>query len=239
MDDEKHLSLAISTDPSPTGPDGRPKRQIPAEFAWIVYFTCVSIGVAFMAHANFGLLPAAAFPQALSAAFPSISFGAFYVLYQVGLIAIISIVRRTLDWRYLISFVVCGIGGLLIDFHSAWIAACIPNDALAIRVACYLAGFVIVSVTVFFSTRCMLPIMPIDTFSRDLSQAIRKPYPRVKVAFDVSLFVLTCLIDIFFLHYLFAVGIGTVFAALFLGRAVGLIHRWADKRFCFKKHLPL
>ena len=237
--DTSQLSLSISTDPSPTRPDGSPKRILPAELGWAIYAFGISIGVSSMMHSNLGFMPAGALPQVLNAAVPSISYSIFYVVFQIVLVTIVCIIRKTFDWRYLISLGICSIGGVLIDFHTSWITRFVPNDTLLMQIVLFTVGFVVVAITVFFSTRCMLPIMPIDTFPRDVTQALNLYYPRVKVTFDVTLFAIICLIDLFVLHRPLAVGIGTAISAFFIGRAVGLIHKWADKRVCFKKHLPI
>lgn len=239
MPDTRRLSLDISTDPSSLRPDGTPKRVLPAELGWVVYFTCISIGVALMMHSNLGFMPAGALPQVLNASVPAIPYSAFYVIFQLGLVIVVCAIRRTVDWRYLVSLCVCTVGGVLIDLHTLWIDALVPNGTLPARALCFTAGYLVVAATVFFSTRCMLPIMPIDTFPRDVSQALRLPYPRVKVGFDVALFAIICLIDFFVLHRPLAIGIGTAISAFTMGWSVGLIHRWADKRVCFEKHLPL
>ena len=98
-------------------PDGKPAGEaaaspplvLPAELAWAVYFLLIPLGVAAMAHADVGLVPAAALPFALNAIAPQVSYGVWYVVFQIGLIAVLCAVRRTLDWRYLVSFPVCAL----------------------------------------------------------------------------------------------------------------------------------
>lgn len=217
----------------------RTLRVLPAELAWAIYFLIIPLGVAAMAHADVGLVPAAAFPFALNAIAPQVSYGVWYVVFQIGLIAILCVVRRVLDWRYLISFLVCSVGGALIDFNGAWMDALFPIDALWLRCLWFAIGFAVVAVTVYFCTRCQLPVMPIDTFPRDLCAAIDQPYARVKVWFDVVTLIATCLIGLAGGGALFGINVGTVVSALLMGRAVGLIQRIMDKRFTYRKHLPL
>lgn len=227
-------------EPAPVDePAAAPPVVLPAELAWAVYFLFIPLGVAAMAHADVGLVPAAALPFALNAIAPQISYGVWYVVFQVGLIAILCAVRRTLDWRYLVSFLVCAMGGALIDFNGSWMNALFPVGSFALACAWFAAGFVLVAVTVYFCTRCQLPVMPIDTFPRDLCAAIDQPYARVKVWFDVVTLLATCVIGLAGGGALFGVNGGTVVSALLMGRSVGLIQRVMDKRVAYRKHLPL
>lgn len=215
-----------------------PPLALPAELAWAIYFLFIPLGVAAMAHANLGLVPAAALPFTLNAIAPQINYGVWYIVFQIGLIAILCAVRRTLDWRYLISFLVCAVGGALIDFNRLWMNALFPVGALALSCLWFVVGFTIVAVTVYCCTRCQLPVMPIDTFPRDLCAAIDRPYARVKVWFDVITLLVTCAIGLVG-GALFGINVGTVVSALLMGRTIGLIQRIMDKHVSYRKHLSL
>lgn len=216
-----------------------PSLVLPAELAWAVYFLLIPLGVAAMAHADVGLVPAAALPFALNAIAPQVSYGVWYVVFQIGLIAVLCAVRRTLDWRYLVSFLVCAVGGVLIDFNGSWMNDLFPVESLALSCLWFVGGFAVVAVTVYFCTRCQLPVMPIDTFPRDLCAAISQPYARVKVWFDVVTLLATCAIGLVGGGALFGINVGTVVSALLMGRSVGLVQRIMDKRVAYRKHLPL
>lgn len=216
-----------------------PPLVLPAELAWAVYFLLIPLGVAAMAHADVGLVPAAALPFALNAIAPQVSYGVWYVVFQIGLIAVLCAVRRTLDWRYLVSFLVCAVGGALIDFNGSWMNDLFPIESLALSCLWFVGGFAVVAVTVYFCTRCQLPVMPIDTFPRDLCAAIGQPYARVKVWFDVVTLLATCAIGLVGGGALFGINVGTVVSALLMGRSIGLIQRIMDKRVAYSKHLPL
>ena len=66
-----------------------------------------------------------------------------------------------------------------------------------------------------------------------ISTLTGKPFPTVKIAFDVSMVIISLITCLIFLHGLGSVGIGTVIAALLVGIELRMIThrfgRWRDK----------
>lgn len=83
------------------------------------------------------------------------------------------------------------------------------------------------------SNRCGLPIIPTDLFPRELSQITKIRYSKIKITFDVICLATTGILTLFFLGHLDGLGIGTILAAFTMGKAVGMIGEWMDKRYKF------
>ena len=83
------------------------------------------------------------------------------------------------------------------------------------------------------SNRCKLPVIPTDLFPRDLSGIIRRPYPKVKITFDVTCLFLTACMTFLCLGHISGLGIGTVAAAFTMGKTIGLIGDAIDKKVEF------
>lgn len=88
--------------------------------------------------------------------------------------------------------------------------------------------------------RLFLPIFSLEKYHR-----FRIHYPRIKISFDVLCLVATACMTKLFLGHLDGLGIGTVLAALTIGKMVGIIGSWLDKHLCFqpviftkKEHTP-
>ena len=66
-----------------------------------------------------------------------------------------------------------------------------------------------------------------------ISTLTGKPFPTVKIAFDVSMVIISLITCLIFLHGLGSVGIGTIIAALLVGIELRMIThrfgRWRDK----------
>ena len=72
----------------------------------------------------------------------------------------------------------------------------------------------------------MLPIVPTDTFPRDLSELLHKKYHRIKTTFDLTCLITTVLLSLLILHHLYGIGIGTFFCAFMTGRTVSLVQKF-------------
>lgn len=79
-----------------------------------------------------------------------------------------------LPWL-LFSFVV-GIGfGKMLDVHNCQGFQTLPN-ALPLNAVYFVAGFALMCFGICLANNCMLPIIPTDTFPRDLSEILSQKY---------------------------------------------------------------
>ena len=97
---------------------------------------------------------------------------------------------------------------------------------------CWIAT-VFVAIGIFFYVPA--DIMPLagEGAMLAISTLTGKPFPTVKIAFDVSMVIISLITCLIFLHGLGSVGIGTVIAALLVGIELRMIThrfgRWRDK----------
>ena len=141
------------------------------------------------------------------------------------------LLRRQFVPSYLFSFVVGFVFGTLLDVYGAWLP-CLP-DALPWRILYFALSCPVVALGIALSNRCLLPIIPTDLFARDLAQILRKPYPRVKMTFDLTAVALSVLLTAGVLGQLQGIGAGTVIGALTYGPLAGVWGKFLDKRFTF------
>ena len=92
-----------------------------------------------------------------------------------------------------------------------------------------LAGFGAISLSIIF----FFLIYRFDGFGDAISTLTGKPFSTVKIAFDVSMVIISLITCLICLHGLGSVGIGTVIAALLVGIELRMIThrfgRWRDK----------
>ena len=119
----------------------------------------------------------------------------------------------------------------MIDDHDAWLAL-LPNT-MALNVLYFALGFLIIGFGIALANRCMLPIIPTDTFPRDMSEILNKPYKYVKTTFDLCCLTTTLVLSIGILHGLHGVGIGTVLCAFITGKTVSMFQKVLDDHVVF------
>ena len=125
----------------------------------------------------------------------------------------------------------CGRIFLRETVHEAWIN--ILPTAIGWRVLYFVASYLILCLGIALSNRCKLPIIPTDLFPRDLSKILSAEYSKVKVSFDVICLAVTACLTGVFLHHIRGLGIGTIVAAFTMGKTIGIIGSWMDKKMDF------
>ena len=207
------------------------KLHISGELALALAVVLNSFGVVLMLYSGSGISAISSVPYAFSETFPFFTLGTWTYIFQGFLILSLMILRRQFVPSYLFSFAV-GFGfSICLDIHEAWIEI-LPTDLL-FRICYFLISYILISVGIAISNRCLLPIIPTDLFPRELAVITRLPYARVKIGFDLSCLALTGLITFFFLGHIEGLGIGTIAAAFTMGKAVAIAGQWLDKRACF------
>ena len=191
-----------------------------------------SFGVVLMLYSGAGISAISSVPYAFSEVFTFLSLGTWTYIFQGVLVLSLMILRKHFVPSYLFSFVVGFIFGELLDVHEAWIG--ILPYTVPLRILYFILSYVLICIGIALSNLCKLPIIPTDLFSRELSDIIKVPYPRVKISFDVICLAVTALMTFFFLGHIKGLGIGTVFAAFTMGKVVGIIGKKLEEKFHFE-----
>lgn len=190
-----------------------------------------SFGVVLMLYSGSGISAISSMPFAFSEVLPSLTLGTWTYIFQGLLIMSLMIMRRRFVVEYLFSFVVGFVFGEMLDVHELWVG--VLPDGLAWRVLYFIVSYLLISFGIALSNRCRLPIIPTDLFPRELSDIIGAGYPKVKIFFDVSCLAVTGVMTLAFLGHLDGLGLGTILAAFTMGKAVGAMGSWLDRRFSF------
>ena len=133
--------------------------------------------------------------------------------------------------QYLFSFVVGFAFGEMLDVHEALIN--ILPHSIGCRIVYFIISYLLISLEIAISNRCKLPIIPTDLFPRELSDITKVGYPKIKISFDVICLATTAALTLFFLGKLDGLGVGTILAALTMGKAVGMMGDKIDKKYAF------
>lgn len=187
-----------------------------------------SFGVVLMLYSGSGISAISSVPFAFSEVIPALSLGTWTYLFQGLLVLILMVLRKRFVPQYLFSFVVGFAFGKLLDVHELWIGH-LP-DSFFWCVLYFVVSYLLISFGIALSNRCGLPIIPTDLFPRELAQITKIPYPRIKISFDVICLAVTAVMTGVFLGHLEGLGIGTILAAFTMGKAVGIMGDFLDRR---------
>ena len=211
--------------------DSTNKTTLRGELVLIFAVIINSLGVVLMLHSGTGISAISSVPYAFSEVFPQISLGTFTYIFQGLLVCSLMILRKKFVPSYLFAFVVGFVFGEFIDLHSLWINM-LPT-AIGFRIIYFIISYFLLSVGIALSNRCKLPITPTDLFPRELADITGIAYSKIKISFDVICLIVTSCLTGFVLGHIKGLGIGTVLAAFTMGKSIGLVGNWIDKRFDF------
>ena len=187
-----------------------------------------------MLYSGSGISAISSVPYAFSEVFPFLTLGTWTYLFQAVLILTLMVLRRRFVVSYLFSFVVGFVFSELLDLHELWINVLPVNPGW--RVLYFVVSYLILCFGIALSNRCKLPIVPTDLFPRELAQITKITYPKVKISFDAICLLVTAGMTLLFLGHLQGIGIGTVLAALTMGKVIGIMGNWLDRHFVFDIH---
>ena len=202
----------------------RQKPVIRGELALAISIPINALGVCLMIHAGSGISAISSVPYALNTAFPFLTLGTWTYLFQGVLVAALMGMRRRFVPDYLLSFVVGFFYGKMIDIHQLWVP--LLPETIPARVLWCVLSYMLMCIGISIGNCCKTPINPTDLFPREIASMTGTPYSRVKILFDVSCLIATAVLTLLCLGYIDGLGVGTVIAALTVGKGVGAGTAW-------------
>ena len=204
------------------------------ELALAVAVIINSFGVVLMLYSGAGISAISSVPYAFSEVLTFFSLGTWTYIFQAGLILSLMVMRRRFVVSYLFSFLVGFVFSELLDVHELWINV-LPKS-LGWYIVYFVISYLLICLGIALSNRCGLPIVPTDLFPRELAQITGISYPKIKISFDAICLFVTAGMTFLFLGHLEGLGIGTVLAALTMGKVIGIVGNWLDRHFVFATH---
>lgn len=191
-----------------------------------------AISMALYSKGAFGMSPIGSLCYAANAIFPFFTIGTWTYTLQCTTMIILIFVIHQFKWGYAFSFVIAVFFGNLVDFCN-WMFAWLPENILPLRLLYFAGGFLTLAIGVSLFMNCKLPVLPFETFVRDVSKHFGWKVQVVKTCFDVVFISGAVLSTWFCLGRVEGAGFGTLVGALFTGTAVGVISGWLTRRFTF------
>ena len=219
------------------------KRKFYTEWAYVLGMIWLAIGTALMEKANFGMsmvvAPAYLLHLKISKTLPFFTFGMAEYILQALILLLLGLMMRRFKLSYLFSFGTAVIYGLALD-GVMMLAAGIPAEAMALRVAYYLLGMLLCSIGVSLLFHTYIAPEAYELFVKEVSAKVGMDIHRFKTLYDcVSCGIGVLLSFAFFgLWHFEGVKLGTILCALVNGSIIGACTRFFETRFVFEDALP-
>ena len=212
------------------------KKLFIGELALIMGLIINSFANTLMVKSGFGISSISSVPYTLSLVFDKITYGSWNYIFQCALIFILVLITKKFKVGYIVSFFLAIVFGNMIDFCNIFIMQKLPNNIIY-NIIYFLISFSMLSVGMSLLLKCKTPVLPIDTFTRDLTEEFDINYKKVKTVFDLSCLATTIIFSVVFLKGFEGIGIGTVICALITGKVVSFVNSFVDEHFYFKPML--
>lgn len=170
---------------------------------------------------------------------PRFSIGQYtYIMNGILVLGQIAVLRRRFEAVQLFQLLVGFVFGSLIDLNMLLTIWLVPTDIWTKCIA-QVAGCTILGLGIAVEVRCGSVTMPGEGFPVAVSSVTGIEFPKVKIAVDVSLVVLAVIFCYVFFGawQWYIVGIGTLFAMVYVGTVVRLTGKhlgWFDRLLAYQ-----
>ena len=193
----------------------------------VVSLFVMSIGVALSIKANLGTSPISSLPYVLSLITPLTVGNATILMHCVLITLQILILRKNYQLFQLLQLPVALLFGYLTDFSIALIDSITCTSYLQQVFVC-LMGILFVGIGVWMEVRSQVITLAGEGLILAVCQVGSIQFGTMKVIFDVSLVVISCILGLIFLGGIYGVREGTVAAAICVGLITKLITHIVD-----------
>ncbi len=174
---------------------------------------------------NLGVSPVSSIPYTITC-ITGLEMGKATILFHTVLVALqIIILRKAFKIKNLLQVVVGIVFGYFTTF-SNYLFRFLPDiDHMGIRILMMLVSTFIIAVGIFFYLPADIIPLAGEGIMKAISDVLKIPFNKVKIAFDVTMVVVSLIACLLALHELGSVGVGTVVAAILVGTILGIINK--------------
>lgn len=196
-------------------------------------FLILTFGIAISVKSNLGVSPVSSVPYTMTCIW-GIEMGKATILFQSLLVLVqFFILRRRFQLRNLLQILVGVIFGYFTTFFNYLLSFVPTPESIVIRVLMALISTVLIAFGIFFYVSGDIMPLSIEGTTLTISQVTKKPFPTIKLLFDLAMVLLSLGTCLLFLGQLGSVGIGTVAAAILVGPELKgilrLLGSWRDR----------
>lgn len=201
-----------------------------SEIVYIAAIVLLSLAVAMLTTADFGISMIVAPAYLLSLKTGFLSFGQAEYVIQAGLFALFCLVMQRFRAVYLSSFLTCLIYGAVLDVWR--LLPCFNptvtppgSPALWLRIALFISGILLTSFSVALFFKTYLYPQVYDFFVKGISARFHLRRPLFKTAFDLTCLLISAVMSRLFFGRWVGIGWGTLLMAIGNGALIGCFDR--------------
>lgn len=202
------------------------KLNFPSELAYLCAILLLSLAVALLSAADFGVSMIVAPAYLLSLKLGFLTFGQAEYVIQAILFVILCLVLKRFRPIYFVSFLTCILYGLVLD---GWRRLPLLNPnvtepgsmGLSLRIVLFLIGVLLTSfsIALFFETYLYPQLY--DFFVKSVTERYHLKLSVFKTCFDLTFLLISVLLTFLFFGTIKGIGIGTVIMACINGTLIG------------------
>ena len=216
------------------------KIKISSEITYFLAIALLSLAVAILSAADFGISMIVAPAYLLSLKTGVFSFGQAEYAIQAGVFIVLCLVLRRFKLVYLSSFITCLVYGAALDlwrlipFFNPAVTA--PGSmATPLRVAMYISGVLLTSFSVALFFKSYLYPQVYDFFVKAVSARYKVKLSALKTGVDLSMLATSVIMSLCFFKKFVGIGWGTLIMAPIDGTLIGRFSRFLDKTSIFRR----
>jgi uncharacterized protein len=195
-------------------------------FNYLLGLWFITLGIGFSIKSNLGATPVSSIPYTLNLIW-GIEIGVATIIFHTILVLIeLILLRRDFKIKHFLQVFVGILFGYFTSF-SVGLMGFIPDPTNIIgSLALTVLSIFAVALGLFFYVPTNIIPVSVDGVTQALAIAFNRDFSKTKVAYDVSLLVISVVLCYIFLGVIGgSVGIGTILSAIFVGIVLKYIHK--------------
>ena len=213
------------------------KIKIYSELVYIIAQFGLTLAVAIMAAADFGVSMIVAPAYIVSQKFTFFTFGQWDYIIQGVLFVILCIAMKKFKFTYFVSFITCVIYGTILDMWRAVIPVLNPDVTapgsmdLWVRIVMFVVGELLTAFTVMLFFKTYIYPQVCDLFVKGIVAKYGFDQTKCKRIFDLCCFMLSLILTLVLFRGFVGIKWGTVIITLVNGVLIGACSKLYDKFF--------
>ncbi len=199
-------------------------------FAYIIGLLVMTLGIAISVKSDLGVSPVSSIPYTITCV-AGLEMGKATIVFHIALVALqILLLRRAFRKKNLLQI----FAGILFGYFTTFCNSLMdffPDPVyLPVRLAMMLFSTFLIAFGLFLYVPADLIPLAGEGAMLAISKITKKPFPLVKIAFDVTMVAVSLAACLLVLHAPGSVGIGTVVAAVLVGSELRRITKKYGRR---------
>ena len=192
---------------------------------YLVGFLVMTFGIALSVKSDLGVSPVTSIPYTITC-IAGLDLGLSTIVFHVALVILqIALLRRAFQVKNLLQVPVGVLFGAFTTFSVSVLAFIpTPTDVWA-QIVMMLVSTVFVAFGIFLYVPADFIPLAGEGAMLAISQLTKKKFSTVKLAFDISMMVVSLIACLLVLHSLGSVGVGTVIAAVLVGSELKVLNK--------------